>query len=50
MFELADLLAGLQLEDAGDGRFHAPNMDFYGKNSSAPRRRPWLTSSPEVSS
>jgi acyl-CoA thioesterase-2 len=33
MFELADLLAGLQLEDAGDGLFHAPNMDFYGKNS-----------------
>ena len=33
MFEVADLLAGLELEDVGDGRFRAPNMDFYAKSS-----------------
>jgi acyl-CoA thioesterase len=33
MFELADLLSGLDLQDEGAGRFVAPNMDFYGKSS-----------------
>ena len=33
MFEVADLLAGLELEDLGDGKFRAPNMDFYAKSS-----------------
>jgi len=33
VFEVADLLAGLELEDVGDGRFRAPNMDFYAKSS-----------------
>jgi acyl-CoA thioesterase II len=33
MFEVGDLLSGLELESLGDGRFRAPTMDYYGKSS-----------------
>jgi len=33
VFEMRDFLSGVELESVGEGRFRAPNMDYYGKSS-----------------